>query len=128
MTNNLNVAEWIIVGILSFTLFVFLLLGIILLIKLIKLTKQAKKVVETSQSIADKVDDVADNIKDMTSIGGIARGYWQNYNRKSNNKRKVKRNKFICYYIDDINSADHILRNKIKAVNIHRSSRPNYCD
>ena len=72
MTNNLNIAEWIIVGILSFTLFVFLVLGIILLVKLIKLTKQAKKVVETSQSIADKVDDVADNIKDMTSIGGIS--------------------------------------------------------
>ena len=79
MTNNLNVAEWIIVGILSFTLFVFLLLGIILLIKLIKLTKQAKMIVETGQSIADKADDIADNIKDMTSIGGIVRGYFGEY-------------------------------------------------
>ena len=79
MTNNLNTAEWIIVGILSFTLFVFLILGIILLIKLIKLTKQAKKVVETSQAVADKADDIAENIKDATSIGGLARSYFQEY-------------------------------------------------
>ncbi len=91
MTNNLNIAEWIIVGILSFTLFVFLVLGIILLVKLIKLTKQAKKVVETSQSIADKVDDVADNIKDMTSIGGIARCYFSEYIGKKFFHRKKRR-------------------------------------
>jgi CHASE3 domain sensor protein len=92
MTNNLNVAEWIIVGILSFTLFVFLVLGIILLVKLIKLTKQAKMVVETGQSIADKADDIADNIKDMTSIGGIARGYFSEYiGRKFFKKKKRRR-------------------------------------
>ena len=94
MTNNLNVAEWIIVGILSFTLFVFLILGIVLLIKLIKLTKQAKMVVETGQSIADKADDIADNIKDMTSIGGIVRGYFGEYighkffHRKKSRRRR----------------------------------------
>ncbi len=92
MTNNLNVAEWIIVGILSFTLFVFLILGIILLVKLIKLTKQARMVVETGQSIADKADDIADNIKDMTSIGGIARGYFADYiGRKFFKKKKRRR-------------------------------------
>jgi len=77
--NNLNVAEWIIVGILSATLFIFLILGIILLTKLINISKEAKKVVETSQSIAEKVDDVADNVKDMTSVGGLARGYVKEY-------------------------------------------------
>ena len=92
MTNNLNTAEWIIVGILSFTLFVFLILGIILLIKLIKLTKQAKKVVETGQTIANKADDIADNIKDMTSIGGLARGYFSEYiGRKFFRKKKRRR-------------------------------------
>lgn len=91
MTNNLNVAEWIIVGILSFTLFVFLILGIILLIKLIKLTKQAKMVVETGQSIADKADDIADNIKDMTSIGGLARGYFAEYIGSRFFKKKKRR-------------------------------------
>lgn len=91
MTNNLNVAEWIIVGILSFTLFVFLILGIILLVKLIKLTKQAKMVVETGQSIADKADDIADNIKDMTSIGGLARGYFTEYIGHKFFKKKKRR-------------------------------------
>ena len=92
MTNNLNVAEWIIVGILSFTLFVFLILGIVLLVTLIKLTKQAKKVVETGQAVADKADDIADNIKDMTSIGGIARGYFSEYiGRKFFKKKKRRR-------------------------------------
>lgn len=91
MTNNLNVAEWIIVGILSFTLFVFLILGIILLVKLIKLTKQAKRVVETGQAVADKADDIADNIKDMTSIGGIARGYFADYIGKKFFRKKKRR-------------------------------------
>ena len=91
MTNNLNVAEWIIVGILSFTLFVFLVLGIVLLIKLIKLTKQAKMVIETSQSIADKADDIAGNIKDMTSIGGIVRGYFSEYIGSKLFKKKKRR-------------------------------------
>ena len=36
-------------------------------------------IVETGQSIADKADDIADNIKDMTSIGGIVRGYFGEY-------------------------------------------------
>jgi CHASE3 domain sensor protein len=91
MTNNLNVAEWIIVGILSFTLFVFLILGIVLLIKLIKLTKQAKAVIETGQAIADKADDIADNIKDMTSIGGIVRGYFSEYIGSKFFKKKKRR-------------------------------------
>ena len=39
----MDVAEWIIVVILSVTLFIFLIVGIILIIKLIGLTKEAKK-------------------------------------------------------------------------------------
>ena len=93
MTNNLNVAEWIIVGILSFTLFVFLILGIILLVKLIKLTKQAKKVVETSQIVADKADDIADNIKSMTSLGGIARSYLYDFIGRTFFKKKKRRSR-----------------------------------
>lgn len=90
MTNNLNVAEWIIVGILSFTLFIFLVLGIILLIKLIKISKQAKKVVETGQAVADKADDIADNIKDMTSVGGLIRGFAEESIGKRFFRRKRK--------------------------------------
>jgi len=94
MTNNLNTAEWIIVGILSFTLFVFLILGIILLIKLIKISNKAKKVVETGQAVADKADDIADNIKDMTSVGSLAKGYFAEYigERLFRRKRKNRKN------------------------------------
>lgn len=92
MTNNLNVAEWIIVGILSFFLLVFLILGIILLVKLIKISNQAKRIVETGQSIADKADDVASNIREMTSVGGLLRGLAQEYigNRLFKRKRRRK--------------------------------------
>ena len=65
----MNVAEWIIVGILLSTLFIFLILGIFLLIKLLKLSENAKLILETGQDIADKTEDVVDNVKDMTSVG-----------------------------------------------------------
>lgn len=79
MTNNLNIAEWIIVGILSFTLFIFLIVGIVALVKIIKLTKEAGKVVETGQSVANKANDIAGNVKDMTSVGPLAKGYVREY-------------------------------------------------
>ena len=75
MINHLNTAEWIIVGILSFTLFVFLVLGIILIVKLLKITKQAKKIVETSQAVADN----ADNLRDMTSVGLLTRSIFRDF-------------------------------------------------
>lgn len=95
--NNLNLAEWIIVGILSFFLLMFLIVGIVLMLKLIKISKQARKIVETSQSIADKADDVADNIKDMTSVGGLMRGYVTEYigkkifHHKDNSENNTKK-------------------------------------
>jgi hypothetical protein len=79
MVNHLNVAEWIIVGILSFMLFLFLLLAVILLVKLIKISNQAKKIMETGQSIAEKTEDVVDNVKDMTSVGGLVKGFTKEY-------------------------------------------------
>ena len=81
----MNTAEWILVVILSVTLLVFLILGIILLVKLIKITKEANKIVVTGQSIAEKADDVAENIKDMTSIGGIVKNFSNKY---TNAKKK----------------------------------------
>ncbi|MBR3180742.1 hypothetical protein IKF63_01535 [Candidatus Saccharibacteria bacterium] len=67
----MNTAEWILVAILSITLFVFLVIGIILLIKLIGLSEEAKEVIKTSQKVAEKTGDVVDNVKDFTSVGGI---------------------------------------------------------
>ena len=69
----MNTAEWILVAILSMTLLVFLVVGIIFLVKFIHLLSEIEIMVQTGQSIAEKADDVADNIKDMTSVGPLAR-------------------------------------------------------
>ena len=71
----MNTAEWILVVILSLTLLVFLVVATIFLIKLIDITKEAKIVVKTSQGIAEKTEDVVENVKDFTSIGGIAKAF-----------------------------------------------------
>lgn len=71
----MNVAEWILVVILSVTLFVFLVASIILIIKLIILAGEAKKIVLTGQGIATKADDIIDNVKGMTSVGGIVKTF-----------------------------------------------------
>ena len=69
----MNTAEWILVAILSMTLLVFLIVGIIFLVKFIHLLSEIEIMVQTGQSIAEKADDVADNIKDMTSVGPLAK-------------------------------------------------------
>ena len=66
----MNVAEWILVAILSLTLLIFLIVGIVLIIKLIGLTGDARKVVIKSQDIADNANGIVNNVKGMTSIGG----------------------------------------------------------
>lgn len=95
MTNHLNVAEWIIVGILSVTLFILLILAIILTVKLIKLSAQVKKVVETGQSIADKAEDVVDNVRDVTATGSIAKSFLLEWlaNKFTSKKKSNKKNK-----------------------------------
>ena len=65
----MNVAEWILVAILSITLFIFLVVGIVLLVKLIGLTKEVKKVVEEGHDIAKNANGIVSNIKGMTSLG-----------------------------------------------------------
>ena len=69
----MNTAEWILVALLSMTLLVFLVVGIIFLVKFIHLLSEIEIMVQTGQSIAEKADDVADNIKDMTSVGPLAK-------------------------------------------------------
>ncbi len=75
----MNVAEWIIVVILSVTLFIFLIVGIILIIKLIGLTKEAKKVVIEGQDIAKNANGIVSNVKGMTSIGGVIQTFVNKY-------------------------------------------------
>lgn len=71
----MNVAEWILVAFLSVALLCFLIVAIVLAVKLIHLADEAKKIVITGQSIATKTDDIVDNVKGMTSIGGIVKTF-----------------------------------------------------
>lgn len=71
----MNVAEWILVIMLAVALFIFLVAGIVLVIKLISLANEAKKIVMTGQGIAAKADDIVDNVKGMTSVGGIVKTF-----------------------------------------------------
>ena len=75
----MNVAEWILVSILSITLFIFLVVGIVLIVKLIGLTKEAEKVIEESQDIAENANGIVSNVRGMTSIGGSVEMFVDNY-------------------------------------------------
>ena len=70
---------WILVFILSGALFIFLVLFIILLIKLIGVTKEAKKIMIQGQGIAEKADDIAGNVRDMTTVGGLVKHLAESY-------------------------------------------------
>lgn len=83
---ELAIPTWILVIFLSVALLVFLILGIILLVKLIDMTKEAKKIIITGQGIAEKADDIAENVKDMSSIGGLVKHFVTSYTKKDNKK------------------------------------------
>jgi hypothetical protein len=86
---------WILVFILSGMLFLFLLLFIILLIKLIGVTKEAKKIMIQGQGIAEKADDIAGNVRDMTTVGGLVRYFVDNYTGEGARKKKTKKAKIV---------------------------------
>lgn len=87
----MNVAEWIIVAILSMTLMVFLIVGIVLLVKLIGLSKEVEKVVVEGQDIARNTNGIVSNVKGMTSIGGTVEMFVDKYiNPKLKDKLKDK--------------------------------------
>ena len=88
----MNVAEWILVAILSLTLFVFLIVGIILMVRLLSLTDEAKKVVIKSQDIAGNANEVVANVKGLTSVGGTVELFVDKYiNPKLTAKAKEKK-------------------------------------
>ena len=66
----MNTAEWVLVVILSVTLFVFLIVGIILMVKAMGLADETKKVMLKSQDIADNANGIVNNVKGLTSVGG----------------------------------------------------------
>lgn len=67
----MNTAEWIIMIILAATLFIFLIIGIVVLVKISKLIKETRRFIETGQEFADKASGVASNLYDMTLVGGL---------------------------------------------------------
>ena len=71
----MDIAEWTLVVMLAVALLIFLIVGIVLMVKLIGLTNEAKKIVQTGQNIAAKTDDIVDNVKGMTSVGGIVKTF-----------------------------------------------------
>ena len=75
----MELPAWILVIILSVTLFIFLVLSIILIVKSIGVTKEAKKIVIQGQGIAEKADDIAGNVRDMTTVGGLVRHLADSY-------------------------------------------------
>ena len=83
---------WILVFILSGTLFIFLLVSIILVIKLIGVTKEAKKIVIQGQDIAEKADDIAGNVRDMTTVGGLVK-YFVDSCTEGAEQKKAKKSK-----------------------------------
>ena len=88
----MNVAEWILVAILSLTLFVFLIVGIVLLIKLIGLSKEVEKIVVEGQDVVKNTNGIVSNVKGMTSIGGTVEMFVDKYiNPKLKDKIKEKK-------------------------------------
>lgn len=71
----MTTVEWILVVMLSVALLIFLITGIVLAVKLIRLAEEARKIVETGQTIATKADDIVDNVRGMTSVGGIVKTF-----------------------------------------------------
>ena len=75
----MNVAEWILVAILSLTLFIFLVVGIVLIFRLIELSKEVKTVVIEGQDIAKNTNGIVSNVKGMTAIGGTMEMFVDKY-------------------------------------------------
>lgn len=96
----MNVAEWILVAILAVTLFIFLVVGIVLMMKIIGMTGEAKRVIIKSQDIADNANGVVANVRGLTSVGGTIEMLVDKYvnpkiketlkERKPNDGRKEK--------------------------------------
>lgn len=90
----MNMAEWILVAILSITLFIFLIVAIILMVKLFGLVDEAKKVAIKGQDIADSANGVVSNVKGLTSVGGTVEMFVDKYiNPKLKETLKEKKEK-----------------------------------
>ncbi|MBO4276112.1 hypothetical protein J5868_00145 [Candidatus Saccharibacteria bacterium] len=90
----MNIAEWILVAILSVTLFIFLVVAIILMVKLFGLVDEAKKVAIKGQDIAESANGVVSNVRGLTSVGGTVEMFVDKYiNPKLKETLKEKKEK-----------------------------------
>ena len=86
----MNTAEWILVAFLSGALLIFIIVAIVLAVKLINLTDEAKKIIQKGQDIAEKADDVVNNVKTYTTVKGVAGALNSLYNTVKDNKKTKK--------------------------------------
>ncbi len=75
----MNIAEWILVAILGVTLFVFLVVGIVLMVKMFDVVDESKRVLRKSQDIADNANEVVSNVRGLTSVGGTVEMFVDKY-------------------------------------------------
>ncbi len=82
----MNVAEWIIVGILSATLFIFLIVGTVFFVKAIKFVNHLNCIAKSGQDLAEKANHIADSFKGFGAafVGGVV-------NALSNKINKTKK-------------------------------------
>ena len=83
----MDTAAWILVIFLSTTLLIFLISTTVLVIKLIGISKEVKKIVIKGQDIAEKADDIVENVKEMSSIGGLVKTLVNRYTRNKDGKK-----------------------------------------
>ena len=70
---TMETSAWILIFMLSIMLLIFLIISIILLVKVIQLIKETRKIVDVSQGIVNKADDIVDNVKQVSAVGGIVK-------------------------------------------------------
>ena len=64
---TMETSAWILIFMLSIMLLIFLL------VKVIQLIKETRKIVDVSQGIVNKADDIVDNVKQVSAVGGIVK-------------------------------------------------------
>ena len=89
----MNIAEWILVAFLSVAFLIFLIIGIIALVKWNHLVDEAKKVVVKSQDIASTANDIAENVKGITSVGNLVQAVTTKFADSINTKSSKDTNK-----------------------------------
>ena len=83
----MNVAEWILVAILSVTLAIFLIVSIVFVCGLIKLTKEIRQVVIKGGDIVDDVSGITHNVKKMTNVSGLIKTVLETFNIRVGKKK-----------------------------------------